>query len=204
MLDLMFTGHGAWFAVPAVLGTGLFLLRVGMMLLGLGTHDLHFDVGHAGGMGDLAHAGGHGGDVHTDTGHAFTVLSLQSIAAFLMGFGWGGVAAMQGQGWTPATSTLVAVLCGVAMVWLLTLLLKGAADLQSSGTIPISAALGVEGDVYLTVPPRGRGLGQVRVVVRDRQRIYNAVAESGTDIPSQSRVRVTAVNPDNTLTVAPV
>ena len=42
--------------------------------------------------------------------------------------------------------------------------------------------------------------GQVRVVVDERARIYNAVA-AGEELTTKTRVRVTAVNNDNTLTV---
>jgi hypothetical protein len=41
----------------------------------------------------------------------------------------------------------------------------------------------------------------VRVTLGQRQRIYNAVTE-GEELPTSTRVKVTRVNQDNTLTVA--
>lgn len=206
MLDLIFSNNGAWFAVPALLGTLVFVLRVAMMLLGMAGHDLHLDFGHDVGHGGVGHSGtgaAHATDSHGDSSHAFTVLSIQSVAAFLMGFGWGGVASLNGSHWSWPVSVVIAIMCGVAMVWVLGLLLKGVHDLQSSGTMPIASALGAEGDVYVSVPPRGQGLGQVRVVVQERQRIYNAVSDTGP-VPTQARIRVVGINDDNTLTVMPV
>jgi hypothetical protein len=73
-------------------------------------------------------------------------------------------------------------------------------DLQSSGTISIQDAALAQGDVYVTVPGHGQGQGQVRVVIDDRQRIYNAVSETEA-LPTSTRVRVKCINSDNTLTV---
>src|SRR6185295_12813189 len=154
-------------------------------------------------MGDF-----HAGDVHVgaadhhgDSGEAFKALSLQSIVAFLMGFGWTGFGAYRGSHIATLPSIAIGVAGGVAMVWLLGILLKGMYDLQSSGHIDIHAAVGQEGDVYLTVPSRGEGRGQVRVTLQERQRIWNAITE-GEALPTSTRVKVTRVNDDNTLTVS--
>ena len=73
----------------------------------------------------------------------------------MMGFGWAGFASYRND-WHWTTGTLaVATVCGVGMVWLLGLLLKGMADLQSSGNIPLAAALDHEGDVYSPCPTAG-------------------------------------------------
>lgn len=210
MYETFFGDNAAWFTVPALIGTVFFVFRTLMLLIGAGTHDIGMDL-HA---GDVHVGGGHFGaghdpsaggssapqaDTHSDSSHSFQVLSVQGVAAFIMGFGWAGLAIYKGSDWHWGAVIVAACLGGGAMVWLLGLLLKGMADLQSSGNIPISAAMGVEGDVYVTVPERGSG--QVRLTVRQHQRIYNAVT-GGEPLPTGTRVRVVNVNPDNTLTVA--
>ena len=197
MLDELFSGNLLFFSVPAVAGTIFFVIRLIMMFAGLGGHG-DLDVDH-GGLDAGADASA---DPHHST-ELFKILSIQSIAAFMMGFGWGGVGGLKGAGWEFGTSLLSAVAGGVAMVWLLTWLLKLVHDLQSSGTVSIQSAMGAEGDVYVTVPQRGQGVGQVRVIVSDRQRIYNAVSETNP-LPTNTRVRVTRINEDNTLTVAAI
>ena len=211
MYETMFGEHAAWFTVPALIGTVFFVFRILMLMIGAGTHDIGMNVHggdfHVGGGGhfDAGHDAAAGGmpapqvDAHSDSSHSFQVLSIQSVAAFMMGFGWAGLATYKGSDWHWGPVMVAGCLGGVAMVWLLGLLLKGMADLQSSGNIPIDAAMGVEGDVYVTVP--SRGAGQVRLTVRERQRIYNATT-GGEDLPTGTRVRVVNVNPDNTLTVA--
>lgn len=190
MLDQLFSGYAAWFAVPAIVGTAVFLIRLVLMLVGGAASDLDFSVDHAG-------ADAH----HGDPGDALKVLSIQSLFAFAMGFGWVGLGGLKGAGWSFTPSVLAGVAGGVGMVWLLGLLLKGVHDLQSSGNVAIESALGREGDVYATIPGNSGGRGQVRMTLSQRQRIYNAVTE-GDELPTSTRVKVTRVNQDNTLTVA--
>jgi hypothetical protein len=183
MYEFFFESGAAWYTVPALVGTIFFLIRLKLMLLGI-----------AGDL-DMDH------DVH-DSGDAFQILSIQSIAAFAMGFGWGGLGAMRGFAWEGPAVVITAVLIGAGMVWLLAILLKGVADLQSSGNIMLAQTVGKEGEVYTTIPAGGSG--RIRLVIAERLRTYTAIAapEGGAeDIPTGARVRVISTNPDNTVTV---
>lgn len=193
MMDFMFGGNAAWFSVPAVVGTAFFALKIVLMLVG-GAADADFDLDADVDVGDLDHVDA--------SGDSFKLLSVQAIGAFAMGFGWGGLSGLRGFGWGFPESFLAGFVTGVVMVWFLLWLLKAVAQLQSTGNIPIGSTLGASGDVYLTIPPRSSGKGQVRIVVDERQRFYHAVTE-GDEIPRKARVRVMKVNDDNTLTVAP-
>ena len=189
MFEHLFGNNAAWFGIPAVLGTFFFALRLVLMTVG-GAADADVDLD-----ADVDF------DAHGDPGEAMKLLSVQSIAAFLMGFGWGGLAGLHGFDLSWGMSALAGVGTGAAMMWILGLLLKAMHDLQSSGNIDLDAAIGNEAEVYVQIPPDGRG--QVRLVVDNRQRIYNAVSEAGA-LPRHARVRVIRVNDDRTLTVAPV
>lgn len=185
MLDYLFAGHAPWFTVPALIGTGIFIMRMALMLIGGiddGDIDLHSDVD------------GQGSDA------AFHVLSIQTVSAFIMGFGWGGFAAYKS---FAADSLVTAVglglVVGVGFVWFQMILLKGVHDLQVSGNVNAHDAVGLHGDIYLGVPAMGKGVGRVNVVVKDRLREFNAVTE-GAEIPRGTRVKVTKVE-GNTLTV---
>ncbi len=196
MQELFFDGKALWFTLPAFIGSAFFLLRMVLMLAG-GVADVDLD-----GDGDVTLS-----DVdveHGDSTEAFKFLSVQSILAFAMGFGWAGLGALKGSAIENlGLVLLIAAAGGVGMVWLLTLLLKAVADLQSSGNISIQHALGLEGTVYASVPAKGKGKGRIRLVIEDRQRMYSAVTE-GDELATNTRVRVTRVNSDNTVTVAAV
>ncbi|HYE02926.1 MAG TPA: NfeD family protein [Phycisphaerales bacterium] len=190
-MSFLFDDGMAWFTLPALIGTSVFLIRLLMMLVG-GAADLDLDLG----------VDTDGLDLHSDSTQAFQVLSVQGVSAFLMGFGWTGFAAARSLPGSWVTPVLLGVAGGVGMVYVMGLALKGLYDLQSSGNIGVDRAVGAEGVVYVTVPPAGKGQGQVRVVVNDRDRIFGAVSE-GEVLPTRSRVRVTRANGDNTVTVAP-
>ncbi|MBX3358405.1 MAG: hypothetical protein KF745_08250 [Phycisphaeraceae bacterium] len=200
MMSLLFDNGAAWFSVPALFGTGIFVVRLLLMLVGGDGHlGLDTDFADGGAHGSLSGHASDAGD-HGST-HAFEVLSFQSICAFMMGFGWAALAAYKGSGLSVPVSVLIGCAAGVAMVWALALMLKGMHDLQSSGNVPLQATMGAEGDVYVGVPAAGAGRGQVRLVIGSRERIVNAVSEAG-ELPTRTRVRVTRVNEDNTVTVA--
>lgn len=190
MIEIFFTGHALWFTIPALIGTGIFLLRILLMMLGGAGLDIHHDV-------DI-----HPGDAHADPGDAFKLLSVQSVSAFLMGFGWGGIGGLKGSGFSELTSIALGVVAGGAMVWLVGMLLRAAWSLQSSGNVRIENTVGADGTVYVSIPEYGKGRGQVNVVVDDRQRTYDAIS-GGPALASQTRVKVIGVNDDNTLTVVP-
>ena len=187
MWDTLFADGAAWFSVPAIAGTAVFLLKVAFMLMGVD----HADVGSD--PIDLHHG---------DATDAFKVLSIQSIAAFLMGFGWGGVAALHGLNWGWPASLAAAFGCGAVLMYVLALGLKGMHDMQSSGNVPLDMAAGAQGRVYVSVPEGGSGRGQVRLVIGTKEKIVQAVsAAGGGALPTGTAVRITAVNQDNTVTV---
>lgn len=192
MSELFFGDYAQWFTGPALLGTAVFAVRLIMMLVGGfdGDIDTDFDAD----VGGDAMDGG-------DTEASFELLSVQTIAAFVMGFGWGGLAAYRNLELGPGGSIAVGAAIGFAMMWFLAWLFKVLFSLQASGNISIQNALGTHGVVYAQIPASGQGKGQVRVTVKNVNRIYNAFSE-GDEIASQTRVRVVRVNDDNTLTVA--
>ena len=192
MLDRLFSQETMLFTIPALLGTGVFLLKMGMMALGGFGADVDADADV-----DVDVDADSDGSDSTD---AFKLLSIQSIAAFLMGFGWGGVSGIIGLDWGLGLSLLLGVGFGVALMWLLGLLMKAVYGLQSSGNIRIDDAIGLQGTVYAQIPAKGDGKGQVRLVIENRARMYNAASE-GESISTNTAVRVTHVNDDNTLTV---
>ena len=142
-------------------------------------------------------------DIDTDAGdssEAFKVLSLQSIAAFMMGFGWGGLGGLRGTGWSLTMSAAFGVAAGAGMVWLLGKMLEAIYRLQSSGNISITQALDREGTVYNAIPAHGQGKGRIRLVIDDRERFYKAITD-GEALASHHRVRVLRINDDNSVTV---
>jgi membrane protein implicated in regulation of membrane protease activity len=191
MWDALFQGNAVWFSVPALAGTGLFLLKLALMLMGHHGGDGSFDVHD----GDVGHA-------HDGSDSAFKLLTVQGILGFMMGFGWAGLGVLGGTDWKLPVVFAVAIAAGVATMYLMGMVMASMMQLQVSGNINISSAVGVEGTVYTSIPAANAGNGQVTIVVDERQRTYNAVT-AGEELPRNARVRVVGVTGQNTLSVIP-
>jgi hypothetical protein len=82
-------------------------------------------------------------------------------------------------------------------------MLRGVSTLATSGNVSPSMAIGHEADVYVTIPAKGQGRGQVKLVISGRQRIYTADS-TGPEIESKRRARVVAAHADSSVTVEAV
>ncbi len=175
-----FSGLELFFLGSAALGGLLFIVRLGVQLIGLDHDpgsDLNFDHGDAG---------------HIDSDTSFRVLTLNGLTSFFIMFGLAGLALYRQGAAGSLLSILGAAGVGVATVWLLGKLLSSAKKLQSSGTIDTVGAIGSEGTVYTTIP--AHGTGSVQVVVKNRLREFDAISQSKKEIKTGERIKVVWVN----------
>lgn len=193
MLELFFKDNAIWFGIPALLGTGLFAIK--LVLLMLGADHGGETVGE---VGDAASA-----DAHGDSAGAFKIFSIQGVIAFAMGFGWAGLAALHFTDWHLTGVMLTAIGGGLLSAWILLTAMRAMFELQSSGNITIDSCVGLQGTVYVGIAGESSGKGQVQLVVDGKQRIFDAVT-TGPELASGTRVRVTGANSDNTITVSSV
>jgi hypothetical protein len=186
-LNVLFADGAAWFAVPALVGTLGYMLRLVLSAIGVGDGDAD-DVAH------VDHGAHTGGDL------AATALSVQGFLTFLMGFGWGGLGGFRGSDLSLGLSALIGIGCGIVLLLVVVFLLRATRRLQSSGNITLGDLVGLEAEVYTTIPASGQGRGQIVTVVGDRQRFVNAVSDAA-EIPPRTRIAVVRVNGDNSVTV---
>ena len=191
MMDMLFGPTALWFTIPALLGSGFLLLQIMLGELGGDADsalelDADFDA-------DLA---------ADDPGGEFKVLSLQSISAFALGFGWVGLAAHRALDLGFTGSVMIGVLAGVIVAWCFVLLSRSILRLQSSGNVTLRDVEGEMGDVYITIPPAGEGAGRIKIAMHNSHYEYNAVQTGPDPIPTHTRVRITRGNQStNTVTV---
>ncbi len=212
MVQFLFGNGAAWFSVPAIIGILLFLVQMSGVMGhddgGAGGGDAG-GVGHDGGTfsdtGDIsAGTGDHGGShASSESGHGDLlagVLSMQSAAAFAMGFGLGGFASLRGSGLGVGLSMLIGLGCGLVFVALLGFLFHQARRLSSSGNMGIGALVGHEADVTVRIPAGGVGKGEIRAVIGDRERRCQATT-AGEAIAPRTHVIIERVNGDNSVLV---
>lgn len=191
MSEFLFGNGAAWFSVPALVGTLFFAIRIVMTLIGLDFDDGGADAG----AGDAAFDEGID---HAESTSVFKFLSIQTITAFAMGFGWGGLLGLRTLNLGVAESVGIGLLLGFGFGWFVMWCFRTIYALESSGNISIRDAIHTEGTVATTVTP-GR-TGRVRLTIGDRQRAFTAVTE-GESLPTGTRVRVTKINNNQTVTV---
>lgn len=170
------------YAVLATAGTAIFVLRLGLMLfLGI-DGDADIDVSD---MGD---------------GAGFSIFSILSVTAFLMGAGWMGLVARVDWELSPPASAAASAGFGVGLMLFASSLLFYARKMTHEVTLDPSDAVGKVGTVYMQIPAHGEGSGQVRVIVQGQQMTLNAIS---TDQPlaSFSDVKVIDARGDGTLVV---
>jgi len=192
---------------------GAFL--VVQFLLGVfGIHHRHHGGHHVGHHGGHApHGGRLGGRVGGRAGgrHGAKMArarwgsyltNLQSIAAAVAFFGLGG-AAVVSSGAPMWGAVAVAAVAGVAAASGVAAMLRSMTAFESDGTLPIDAAIGALGQVYVSIPARQAGLGKVHVTVRDRLVEYEAMT-NGAALEVGEPVLVTDVASSGSLVVCAV
>jgi hypothetical protein len=136
-------------------------------------------------------------------GGASGIFSIRTIGAFFAGFGWAGAAMLQAGHGTGA-ATFVATISGSAFLGVVIYLMSYLHSLRQEGTLDYANAVGNVGNVYLPIPPKRKGMGQVEVMVQGRLRIVQALSDSDKKIGNRVAVRVTETIDEQTILVKPL
>ncbi|HTE06785.1 MAG TPA: hypothetical protein VK824_11350 [Planctomycetota bacterium] len=184
----------------AASSTLLFLLRLVLSMIG-------GDAGgaHGGDFGmhvDSPAGADHGADHHGDSTSAFKLFSLLSLLGFFMGAGWMGLACRLDWELGSGASLAAALGFGCVCMLLTAVLARSMRSLNSEPQLDLRLCIGTAGQVYLPIPPRGAGRGQVRVNVDGRSRIVPA-GSAGPAIAAFQSVKVLAVDSDDSIVVEP-
>jgi hypothetical protein len=177
------TFHGV-----AIVASAVMTLQTVLMLLG-GHHE------PVPGDSDGGPPGGHLNGLH--------VLSVRAVTAFATGFGWGGVCSLDA-GLPLGAAVAIAVLAGAALVALILWLMRSLTALGESGSLDYRNAIGVVGTVYLPIPARRGGTGQIEVMVQGRLAVVHACTTAAETLPGRSRVKVVGLQDPTTLLVDPL
>ena len=173
------------FYAIGVVALGVLLLQLVLMLVGVdGYHDADFS-GH--------------GDHPTGMG----LLSIRTVTAFFVGFGWGG-ATLLNHGY----SVPIAILggSGLGLLFLLgtAFLVRNLLRLQSTGNLDYRNAIDVVGTIYSTVPAAEAGGGQIELVLQGRLMMAEAYTKAAHDLKPGSKARVVELIGQSTLLVEPL
>jgi hypothetical protein len=194
MWDLLFNwselvergADAATYFVLAAVATLLFLIRLGLSMFHGDLSDFDTSLEH-GGASDAA----------------FSVFSTLSILAFFMGAGWMGLACRLEWDVSRVLSAICATGFGSVMMLMASGLMYLSRKLNREVNYEVKTAIGRTAKVYLTIPEKGRGSGQVEVVVSGRRKVLGATS-TGPTIAAFADVKVVDVRDDETLVVEPL
>jgi hypothetical protein len=174
------------FYAIGIVSLSILLLQILLTLVGIDAH--HGDA-------DLS---GHG-----DHPSGLGLLSIRTVTAFFVGFGWGGAIILN-----HGHSVLAAIAggMGIGLVFLLAtaFLIRNLLRLQSSGNLDYRNALGIIGTVYTTIPAAEAGGGQLELVLQGRLMMAEAYTKATHDLKPGNKARVVALIGQSTLLVEPL
>ncbi|MBN2007478.1 MAG: hypothetical protein JXA21_29300 [Anaerolineae bacterium] len=130
-----------------------------------------------------------------DTDGDIGPFSVRTILAFLVGLGWGGVAA-SASGASPFLAVIVGVFFGTLFMTIVFFLMRWMMRLSVSGNINIQNAAGQTGTVYIPIPAEGSGNGQVQIIIQGRLRELPAITDGGQSLSTGTHIKVIDINND--------
>lgn len=129
--------------------------------------------------------------IHSDTGIEFQFITLKNLVAFFAIFGWTGIACT-GSGMNTFLSVIVAFIGGLIMMVIMASIIYLMGKLSDDGTLKIKNALGKSGTVYLPIPPKRSGTGQIQIKVQGLQTL-EAMTDDTTGFKTGQVVEVVGV-----------
>ena len=131
------------------------------------------------------------------------LLSIRAITAFFVGFGWAG-ALFLGNGTSVLFAMIAAVAFGCVFMAIIFLMMRALVSLRASGTLDYANAIGQTGHVYVTIPARRDGQGQVEIMIQGRLATIFAVTDYHQPLLPRTPVIVNAVEGKALLVVSPL
>lgn len=140
-----------------------------------------------------------GGDVEVETDFnmvsecdiSFNFLSVQSILAFFMGFGWSGLAALVQFKTSGKVALLVAFIVGLTFMLLSAYLMYNVKKLNKRIVVDYNELVNKTGKAYTSLEAKGEG--QIEIELNNKLTTLNAINISDEKINSFSIIKVTKV-----------
>ena len=177
------------FLACAALGGGLLVLQLILSLVGAGD-------GHDGGHLHVGH----------DVEAGLQLVSVRTLSAGVAFFGVGGLAGLSLAGHSAlgvALALLVGAALGFAAMVGVAAAMRAMLRFEDDGTVRIERAVGISGDVYLTIPADRAGVGKVHVAVQNRIVEYQALTPHDAPLATGARILVVDVVGPDTVVVVP-
>ncbi len=127
----------------------------------------------------------------TDTDISFNFLSLQTILAFLMGFGWIGFLLIDKYHYSSKIAFAAAIVVGLALMFFSAYLMFCIRKLDKKIVYDYTTLIGKEGKAYINIPAKKEG--QIEIDFNSKLSMLDAINSDDELIESFSAVKVIKV-----------
>jgi hypothetical protein len=140
------------------------------------------------------------GDLSDEISAPFQLFSLRNLTNFLLGLSWGGISFYQ-LIQNKFLLTMVALLCGFALMSIYFLVVHQIKKLAEDNTFKINNCLLKTGTVYIPIPPLQSGKGKIQISVQGVVHELDAVTESKERLETGNMVKVINIKDESYLLV---
>ena len=174
------------FYAIGIFSLGVLVIQILLTLVGLDHH----------GDADLS---GHG-----DHDSGMGLLTIRTVTAFFVGFGWTG-AIMLNHGYSVVAAIAAGTFTGGIFLLATWFLITNLLRLQSSGgNVDYNNAIGSVGTVYTTIPAAEAGGGQIELMLQGRLMMAEAYTKATWNLKPNSKAKVISLIGRSTLLVEPL
>lgn len=140
-------------------------------------------------------------DSFSDTDASFNFLSVQSILAFLMGFGWVGLALYAKYGIGAGFSIALAFCAGLFFMFISAWLMFNIKKLNKVVKIDLNELTGTQGVAYTSFAPNASG--QIQIDLNNKLSTLDAINANESEIKAFDKIKVLKIE-DNKIYIVKV
>lgn len=125
----------------------------------------------------------------------FRLFTFQGMVAFFCVFSWTSIGGIH-SGMNKGISLLIGLLFGMIIMFLIGKVIQWSRNLSQSGTMDLRNALGETAQVYIPIPPAGKGSGKINVTLQGSLSEMTAISYGDKQIETGETVRVIDIKGD--------
>lgn len=184
------SGFEKFFWTLAIPFTALFIMQMGMLIIGLDNSmdtpdindsiDMEFDINS-----DIDT------DIDLDPNVPLKLITLRNIIIFFTIFSWTGIMGVR-HGYSKILTIALGIILGAIVIVILSSVYKLIFKLTESGNINLKNAIGAVGEVYLTVRDNGKEGGKVQVIFQSSLKEVPAITY-GRELKTGTKIKVIGI-----------
>lgn len=182
------SGFEKFFWTLAIPFTALFIMQMGMLIIGL---DSSMDTPDINDSIDIDIDIDADTDIDLDPNVPLKLITMRNIIIFLTIFSWTGIMGVR-HGYSKTLTIALGIILGAVVIVILSSVYKLIFKLTESGNINFKNAIGAVGEVYLTVRDNGKEGGKIQVIFQSSLKEVPAITY-GMELKTGTKIKVIGI-----------